>query len=97
MENNTTTTAAVETAQVSAKQRTDVETIYAAHDTIQGIATDITQKMEAYNYPAGQRDELREAFDNLSNELARCATYIVNPTSPDLDEEVNRRINCGID
>lgn len=97
MENNTNTTAAVKTAQVSAKQRTDVETIYAANDTLQGIATDITKKMEAYNYPTGQRDELREAFDNLSNELARCATYIVNPTSPDLDEEVNRRINCGID
>lgn len=97
MENNTTNTAAVKTAQVSAKQRTDVETIYAANDTIQGIATNINNKAVIYNYPAGQRDELREAFDNLSNELARLATYIVNPTSPDLDEEVNRRINCGID
>ena len=96
MENNNTT-AAVETAQVSAKQRTDVETIYAANDTLQGIATDINNKAAIYKYPAGQRDELREAFDNLSNELARLATYIVNPTSPDLDEEVNRRINCGID
>lgn len=34
MENNNTNTAAVETAQVSAKQRTDVETIYAANDTL---------------------------------------------------------------
>ena len=93
--NTPTTAPGIEIAD--SKRNEDVNTIYAASDTLNGLATDFKKMLASYGYPSIQLADLTVSLSNVNEELQRAANFILNPAATDLDPEVERRIKCGID
>ena len=96
METNTNTPKATPEA-ANSKKAQDVQSIYAAHNCINGIYVQLRQMLDSYGYPAGSKQEFSAAFCAISTELGRAASFIVNPNAEDIVDGVKERIKCGID
>ena len=79
------------------KRAQDVKYIYEASDQVNGIYVMLHMTMRNYGYPSGALSNLAVAVSELSNELARAASFIINPDAEDIVDGVKERIKCGID
>lgn len=96
--NNAPDTTAAPTVEVAqSKKDQDVTTILSMVEVVNGIAVDTKHILDNYHYPPNNLVDLVEAAGEFTRALTLAASYIINPSAPDIVDAVKERIESGID